>query len=154
TVHVTVTTPSGTSSTSSGDQFTYNAASAPAITSLGTSSGTTAGGTSVVITGTDLGGAVEVYFGGAPAASFTINSGTQITAVTPPGTAGTVDVVVVTPSGTSAPAAAAHYTYSAASAPTVSSLGTSSGSTAGGTSVVITGTNFTGATAVRFGGLD
>ncbi|WP_369125177.1 IPT/TIG domain-containing protein, partial [Cryobacterium sp. RTS3] len=33
----------------------------------------------------------------------------------------------------------------------MSSLGTSTGPATGGTSVVITGTNFTGATAVKFG---
>src|SRR5207247_2095163 len=45
TVHITVTTPAGTSSTSSADQFTASAASAASITSLGTTSGSTAGGT-------------------------------------------------------------------------------------------------------------
>jgi uncharacterized protein (TIGR03437 family) len=97
----------------------------------------------VTINGTDLGGAVAVYFGGIPAASFSIVSGTQINAVTPPSTAGTVDVVVVTTAGTSAPASAARYTFNAASAQAISSLGTTTGSTAGGTTVVITGSGCT-----------
>ncbi len=36
-------------------------------------------------------------------------------------------------------------------APTVTAISPNTGSTAGGTSVTITGTNFTGATAVKFG---
>src|SRR5262249_798170 len=127
-VDVSVTTDSGTSATGSGDVFTYNAASNPAITSLGTSSGTTAGGTSVVLTGTDRGGAIAVDFGD-NAAGFTINSGTQITATPPASSAGTVDVIVVTTAGTSAPASAARFTFSAASPPAISSMGTTTGST-------------------------
>ena len=42
-VHVTVATPSGVSATSSSDLYTSNAASGPALSSLGTSSGTTDG---------------------------------------------------------------------------------------------------------------
>ena len=43
------------------------------------------------------------------------------------------------------------YYATASSAPTVSSLAPNAGPAAGGTSVTITGTNFTGATAVKFG---
>ncbi|MDR6769124.1 hypothetical protein J2W88_004432, partial [Acidovorax delafieldii] len=77
-----------------------------------------------------------------------MNSATQITATAPAGT-GTVDVRVTTPIGTSATSAADQYTYVAA--PTVTSISPTAGPTGGGTSVVITGTNFTGATAVSFG---
>jgi hypothetical protein len=150
-IDVTVSTYAGTSALSSGDRFTYTAASAPAITSLGTSTGTTAGGTSVTITGTNFTGATAVYFGSVAAASFIVNSSTSITATSPPQATGTVDITVTTYTGTSAVSSSDHFTYTAASAPTVTSLGTSSGSTGGGTSVTITGTNFTGATAVSFG---
>src|SRR5262249_18361661 len=118
-VHVTVTTNNGTSSTGSADQFTYQSAAVPAITSLSTSSGPTAGGTSVPSTGTDSTGATDVSFGGVPAASFTVNSGTSITATSPPMPVGSGAVTVTTPSGTSA---AATFTVTAASLPTVSSL--------------------------------
>ena len=40
-------------------------------------------------------------FGNSPAASFTVNSDNQITAVTPAGLTGTVDITVATESGTS-----------------------------------------------------
>ncbi len=150
TVHITVTTNNGTSSTSSADQFTWLSTAVPSITSLSPSSGTTAGGTSVSITGTNFTSASAVLFGGIAAASFTVNSSTSITATSPPLPTGSYGVTVTTPSGTSA---ASTFTVSAASAPTVSSLGTSSGTTAGGTSVAITGTNFTGAVGVYFGGV-
>ena len=150
TVDVTVTTAGGTSATVPGDQFTFVAA--PTVTSLATTSGPTAGGTSVVITGTNLTAASAVRFGATNAASFTVNSATQITAVSPAGSAGTVDVTVTTAGGTSATVPGDQFTFLAA--PTVASLSPASGLPAGGTTVVITGTNFNGVTAVKFGAVN
>ena len=56
-----------------------------------------------------------------------------------------------TPGGTSAISAADQFTY-LSPGPTVTSVSPNTGPPAGGTSVTITGSNFTGATAVRFGG--
>ena len=125
----------------------------PTVTAVSPTHGPAAGGNSVIITGTNLTGATAVRFGSANATSFTVNSGTQITATAPAGTAGsTVDVTVTTAGGTSATSAADHYTYDAPTpAPTVTSLNPTHGPAAGGTSVTITGTNLTGATAVKFG---
>ncbi len=146
TVDVTVTTPAGTSATSAADQFTYVAA--PTVTSISPSAGPAAGGTSVIITGTNLSGATAVSFGGAAATGFTVNSATQITATSPAGT-GTIDVRVTTSGGTSATSAADQFTY--VPAPTVTSISPTAGPTGGGTTVTITGTNLSGATAVTFG---
>ncbi len=150
TVEVVVSTPAGdTPMAGVANDYTYIAA--PAVTSLSPVNGPTAGGTSVVITGTDLTGATAVTFGGTNATSFVVNSGTQITAVAPTHAAGLVEVVVTTPGGASATTGTANdYTY--VGAPTVTVLNPASGSTTGGTSVVITGTDLTGATAVTFGG--
>jgi hypothetical protein len=148
TVDVTVTSPYGTSGTSAADQFTF--VTAPTVTSLGTASGPTGGGTSVAITGTNFTGASAVFFGSAVATSFTVNSATSITAVAPAQTAGIVDVTVVTAGGTSATGSADQFTYTA-TAPTVSAVSPNLGPTAGGTSVVLTGTSFNGATQVSFG---
>ncbi|MGZ6887194.1 MAG: beta strand repeat-containing protein, partial [Acidimicrobiia bacterium] len=148
TVDVTVTTPSGTSATGAADQFTF--VSGPTVTSVTPSSGPASGGTSVTIAGTGFTGATAVKFGGTAAASFTFNNANQITATAPAHAAGTVDVTVTTPAGTSPTGAADQFTFVAA--PTVTSVTPASGPASGGTSVTIAGTNFTGATAVSFGG--
>ncbi len=123
---------------------------APAVTQVNPSSGPTAGGTSVTITGTNFTGATGVAFGSTAATSVAVNSATQITATAPAGTAGTVDVTVTTPSGTSPTGAADQYTY--VSRPIITSISPTAGPTAGGTIVTITGTNLQGASAVNFGG--
>ncbi len=146
-VDVTVITPGGTSAASTADEFTYTAA--PIVTAVSPGGGPIAGGTIVTITGTSLTGASAVEFGGTAARGFTVNgSGTSITATAPSGS-GTVDVAVTTPGGTSATSSADKFTFFAVPAITAESpLG---GPTAGGTQVTITGTGFTGATAVDFG---
>jgi hypothetical protein len=68
-------------------------ASLPTVTGVSPNSGPATGGTTVVITGSVLGGEVNAYFGATPATSFVNNSGT-ITAVSPPGVAGTVDITL------------------------------------------------------------
>ncbi len=85
-------------------------ASPPTITTLAPTSGPEAGGTSVVITGTQLTGATAVSFGATPATGFTVDSATQITATAPAGS-GTVNVTVTTPGGTSATGPADQYVY-------------------------------------------
>ena len=147
TVDLTVTAPGGTSALSTADQFTYE--NPPSITTLKPSSGPTPGGTSVVLTGTNFTGASSVDFGTIPAASFLVNSATQITAVAPTGSAGSVDITVTTPVATSATSSTDRFTY--VTPPTVSAISPTSGPIKGGTVVTITGSNFTGTSAVKFG---
>ena len=109
-VDITVTTPAGTSKPTAADHYTYTAPR-PAVTGISPDSGSTAGGTTVSITGTGLAGATGVRFG-AIAGRITADSNTQVTVTSPPGT-GTVTVTVTTPAGTSKTAAAGHYTYTA-----------------------------------------
>ncbi|MDA8081470.1 MAG: IPT/TIG domain-containing protein, partial [Actinomycetota bacterium] len=151
-VDVRVVSSLGESATSSADQFTYIApvTSAPTVTAVSPNSGTTAGGTTVTITGTNFTGATVVAFGASTGVSFAIVSSTTISATSPVGSAGPVDITVTTPSGTSGTSSADQFTF-VVLAPTVASISPTSGTTAGGTSVTITGTNFTGATAVDFG---
>ncbi|WP_416382592.1 IPT/TIG domain-containing protein [Nocardia beijingensis] len=59
---------------------------APALTSVSPSSGSAAGATTVTLTGTNLSTASAVLFGSTAAASFTVDSDTQITAIAVPGT--------------------------------------------------------------------
>jgi IPT/TIG domain len=124
--------------------------SPPAITGISPTSGTTAGGTVVVITGTGLAGATGVSFGGV-AATITADPSTTLTVKSPPGK-GTVNITVTTPAGTSAVTAADQFTYKAPP-PAVSGVSPSSGPLAGGTVVTITGTGLAGATGVSFGGV-
>ncbi len=147
TVDVTVTTPGGTSATGTADEYTYDAA--PTVTNVNPTAGPTAGGNSVTITGTGFTGTTAVEFGSTTATSFTINGATSITATAPAESAGTVNITVTTPGSTSATGTADHYTYT--SRPTVTQVAPTAGPTGGGTSVTITGTNLTGATAVSFG---
>jgi formylglycine-generating enzyme required for sulfatase activity len=122
----------------------------PTIASVTPTSGTTAGGTAITITGTALTGASSVTVGGVAATSVVVVSSTSITAVTPAGAAGAKNVAVTTAAGTSTLTNA--FTY-AAPAPTVSSVSPTSGSTLGGTAITITGTNLTGASSVTVGGV-
>ena len=147
-VDITVTTPNGTSATSTADQFTYAVPSAPTITSISPTTGPTTGGTTVTITGTGFTGATAVTFGSVGATSFSVVSDTQVSAISPPGTS-TVDVTVTTPNGISATSPSDKFTYQAA--PSVTSISPTLGPTIGGTQVTITGTGFTGTTAVDFG---
>ena len=124
------------------------------MTNISPTSGPTAGGAKVTITGTGFTGATAVHFGGIVATVFTVDSDTEIMATSPAGSAGTVDVTVITAGGSSAVSSADQFTYvAAATAPTVTAMNPTSGSTAGGTTVTITGTNLAGATAVKFGGV-
>jgi uncharacterized protein (TIGR03437 family) len=79
------------------------------VTGIFPARGSTAGGESITITGIGFAGATEVEFGGV-SAQMTVNSDTEIVAISPPGN-GTVDVTVVTPNGTSAASAADEFTY-------------------------------------------
>jgi hypothetical protein len=86
----------------------------PTVTAIGPSSGWFLGGTPVTIRGTDFETASAVSFGETPASGYSVDSETQITAISPPGSAGaTVDVSVVTSAGTSATGAADKFTYTA-----------------------------------------
>ncbi len=99
TVAVTaVTAAGGVSTAGTKDAFTYLT---PTISAISPSSGSTAGGKTVTITGTNLGGTSVVLFGSTAATSFTVNSETEITAVSPAESAGTVPVTATTPAGTS-----------------------------------------------------
>lgn len=149
TYHYRVVAANAAGTSTGGDMSFTTSVCPPTVTSLSPSSGPVAGGNSVVLTGTNFTGATAVAFGATPAAGFTVDSATQITATAPAGTAGNVFVTVTTAGGTSVTAAGNQYSYVAL--PVVSSVSPALGTTAGGTSVTITGTGFTGASAVSFG---
>jgi hypothetical protein len=128
TVDVRVTNADGTSATSAADQFTYTANTEPLITAISPSSGPRAGNTEVTITGLEFGQAQRAVFGadlpggsglsggtfqfgslgasGIVAFLLTLDSATQVRAVSPPGAAaGAVEILVLTKAGSSQAAA-------------------------------------------------
>ena len=82
----------------------------PTISAVAPNTGLTMGGTVVTITGTGFTAVTAVKFGTAAAFAYTVNSATQITATSPPGT-GTVDVRITALGGPSATIAADRFTY-------------------------------------------
>jgi IPT/TIG domain len=148
--------------------FTY--LPAPDVTGLSPSSGPEAGGTTVDIHGVHFTGATSVSFDTIPAASFTVNSDTDITAVTasallnsgPESGSESVNVYVTGPglyNDTNGIETAATYTYNPAP-PRIDIIDPPTGATEGGNTVQITGAGFAGphnephvVSAVSFGGV-
>jgi hypothetical protein len=112
--------------------------------------GPVSGGTLVTVKGVGLGTVSSIVAGGKNV-PFTKVSDTELTLVTPPGDA----PGPVTVTGTNADGfITATFTYDAGTgpaAPTVSAISPTHGVATGGNVVTITGTNLTGATAVKFG---
>lgn len=127
------------------------AASPPVVLSVSPPSGATAGGDTIDITGTGFSGLLGVKFGAVPAASYTFFDDSHIQAVTPQHAAGTVRVIVTTTNGSSGGIQAPD-TFTFVATPDVDDIDPSGGPSAGGTLVTITGSGFTGATGVTFGG--
>jgi hypothetical protein len=147
-VDVTILNPTECGDATVTDGFTYVLPGAPEITSIVPDEGPETGGTTVVLTGTDFDGTDSVTFGGVPAASFTVDSDTQITAVTPPHAPGAVDVVVTNDIGDSA---GFEFTYFDVTG--IDDVDPGIGPETGGNTVTITGSCFTGATGITFGGV-
>ncbi len=99
-------------------QLSADVVLAPVISSLAPTSGSTAGGNAVKITGLYLDGATGVTFGSAPASSFSVDSSTQITAIAPATSASTVDVRVTGQGGSTEVGSADKYTFTAPAATT------------------------------------
>jgi hypothetical protein len=124
---------------------------APVITDFNPKSGPV--GCVVTITGTDFNNpnVTDVEFNNINAASFRIDSGTSITAVVP-ATATDGPIEVTNASGTddtdNATGINQDFNVDPTTCPTITSFTPTTGPV--GTSVIITGTNFTGATAVTF----
>jgi hypothetical protein len=165
-VDITLTTPGGTSATSTADQFSYNPA--PTVTGVNPNAGGTAGGTVVAITGTGfVTGSTTASFGGTAATAVSCTSSTSCTATSPAAAAGEVHITLTTPDGTSATTFADAFTYdapppspppapaSSAAAhdlPTITAISPGTGPASGGTVITITGTNFVvGWTTANFG---
>jgi hypothetical protein len=96
---------------------------------------------------------MTVDFGSPAGTSVNVTSSTSLTVTSPEGSSmsgGAVNITVTTVDGTS-PVVGGPDQFTYTSPVTVTGLSVHSGAPAGGTSVVITGTDITGASAVKFG---
>ena len=141
TASVVVTTPAGTSL-----GFNYIYIAPPAPTGVFPTTGVTAGGDSVAITGTSLTGTTSVNFGTTPATTFTVVGDTEIDAITPVHLVGTVPINITTPGGTDS-----SLSFSFQSSPVISPITPTSGPITGGTVVTITGAGLADTIGVNFG---
>lgn len=129
-----------------------NAGNPPLISSVTPPAGPEGGWTQVVIAGGNFLGTTSVRFGGNEAHSFTIDSSTQITAVTPSGTLfSAVDVEIQSSEGTGILSSGYIYTFNPGIG--VNTVTPNSGPDTGGTSVTLTGGSAVGITGVNFDGV-
>jgi uncharacterized protein (TIGR02145 family) len=122
----------------------------PIITGVSPTQGNTAGGYSMNIYGSnfyDQTAVVKVTIGGVECTDYDVKGPGQINCLNvPPHSAGVVDIKVTTIQGGTGTLAGG-FTY-ANPAPTISSVSPNSGHFRGGETITLTGTGFTGATAV------
>lgn len=118
------------------------------ITISGISPSSARQGDSVIITGTGFTGVTQVLFGNVAVTSFVINSNTQITAVIGNGASG--DLYIQGSNGAALDTSV--FTFLTSTLPVINSFSPST--QAPGLLVTITGTGFTGTTAVKFGGVN
>lgn len=155
TVDVVAVGAGGPSAPVPADRVTYTQPATPEVTEVFPGQGSTTGGTAVSVRGAGLSDGI-VYFGPTPARSWSCTE--TVCSAEAPGsdTAGNVDVQVVTPGGQSPTSDADVFSYVDSppppAAPTVTGVSPSTGDDLGGDAVTITGTGFTGASDVEFGG--
>ena len=136
--------------TSSGTAHAVSLGGAPSVARVTPARGPVTGGTSVVITGTNLDRETSAVDFGSTGAGFTVASATRIVATAPPGAVGAVDVTVTNRFATSPTTTADRFRY----LPAITRISPTAGPTGGGTLVTITGSGFapgSGTTAIRFG---
>ncbi len=134
-------------------QFVVTAASnpAPTVTSFTPTSGSTEGGTSVTVTGTNFQAGATVRFGAVDATGVTFISSTSLTATAPAQAAGSVAITVTNPDGQNANRTG--FTYVAPPSVSITTVTPASGSTAGGETIVISGSGFNAGAIALINGL-
>jgi hypothetical protein len=150
-VPVCITAPGG--SAYALEEFTFES-NPPVVTSLSPTSGTTAGGTLVTITGTGFGPGDPnnaVAFGGVAGTSVTAVSTTEITVLTPAHAPGPVAVTVTDSAGGPVTASQQYTFVTPPPTPVLDGISPTSGPPGGGETVTIQGSNLCNATGVTFG---
>ncbi len=134
--NVTVTTESGTASLPG---YTYLSSAQPST--FYPASGRT--GSAIIINGFNIASATNVFFGGSPAASFTVESSSRIIAIVGEGASG--DISIINPMGTYKRSG---FTFINDTKPDIAFFTPAIGGT--GTVVTITGNNFNETSKVNF----
>jgi hypothetical protein len=144
-VNVTLTSPYGTAISANG--FTYY--DSQFIGTVVPNAGSTSGGTSVTLTGTNLSEVNSVSFGGS-VANIVSKTDTQLVVTTTGHATGLVDLVLTSNPPFNVYTKPNAFTYGPN--PTITSISPNTGSVDGGQTITITGTNLTGTSSVTFGG--
>jgi hypothetical protein len=139
---VEVTTVTGTATSTFG--YVFPVPTISTFAPIAASSGAT-----VTITGTNFTGATQVRFGGVDAASFVVNSPTQITATVGTGASGNVSVTTL---GGTATQPGFTWQLGAPVITSISPVTSFSFFVTIGSELTITGQNFSGITSVKIGG--
>lgn len=148
-VNITVVNKDGGVATAY-DAFEYRLpGSEPIIKSIVPNVGSVMGGTQVTLTGEDFRQGVKVYFGGSEALNVERVDYQTITAQTPPGKPGAVDVTVINPDAGSYTLSRG-FTYQT-SVPRIDAVVPERGPREGGIKVIIKGADFVGPVQVFFG---
>lgn len=154
TVGVIASSPGGPSAPTPADEFLYQQAPLPVVSSVSPAFDFVPGGAATVtVSGANLSQVSEIDFGSAGAGT-NLGCGDTSCTVTDPSssTTGVVEVTAVSPSGTSAITPSDEFTYlPIPPPPTVTSISPNSGSEVGGTAITVNGTNLLGATQIAFG---
>jgi hypothetical protein len=138
---VTVTTLGGPDTETGAYSFVYP----PTVSGLADANGPVTGGpqlggTSLIITGTDLDDVSAITVGGNPCTGITGNTAIEVSCTLPAGTPGDQTISITTPGGTNT-----NYTYTYIAGPTIDEIAPVAGPLAGGQPITITGTNLDGA---------
>lgn len=130
--------------------FTYTSSTTLSLSGDTPAQGPATGGTVVTITGKGFQSGASVKFGSLQSTAVTVASSTQISALTPSESSGTVGISVNDPNGQSA-SLPSSFTFT--SGPSVTSVSPNSGPVTGGTTVTILGSGFQSGASVQFGGV-
>ena len=134
-----VVSVSSTGNSAATTQFLYSLQ----VTSISPSQGSYGGGQSVVVTGDGFNtSGVSVTICGQACQSVSVSSNTQLTCVTPSATVSSSNTTCSLTVAVGSLTQSTGYTYSASLTATVTAVNTTRGGTGGGTTLLITGTNF------------
>ncbi|MDP6850256.1 MAG: IPT/TIG domain-containing protein [Planctomycetota bacterium] len=128
--------------------FTFSAL--PSLDAVFPSAGQKTGDTLVEFSGTNFSDGILVYFGSSLAEGVTVASETSMSAFSPPGAPGQVDITLVNPSAEPIVVPGA-FAFVEAADPAISNIFPASGPSNGGELIQISGSNLDGTNTVRFG---